>query len=122
MSMWDGFNQRKFPRVSLQCEISIESPDLAKPISAFTENVGAGGVCVILDKALERFSKCRIRFHLDDKNPMIDCEGKVVWAVPTQEIKSSKTRFDTGIQFVELEASGSQRIREFLETRVPQKS
>lgn len=122
MSMWDGFNQRKFPRISLQCEISIESPELGRPISAVTENVGAGGVCVILDKFLERFSKCRIRFHLDEKAPMIDCEGKVVWAVPTQAIKSSKKRFDTGIQFVELEASGSQRIREFLEARTSKKS
>ena len=120
--MWDGFNQRKFPRVNLECEISIESPELGRPIPAVTENVGAGGVCVILDKSLERFSKCRIRLHLDEKSPLIDCDGKVVWAVPTQEIKSSKTRFDTGIEFVELESAGSQRIREFLEARASKKS
>ncbi len=119
--MWDGFNQRKFPRVNLQCEISIQSPDLAAPIPAVTENVGAGGVCVILDKSLDRFSKCRIKLHLDGKSPLIDCEGKVVWAVPTQEIKSSQKRFDTGIEFVELESSGSQRIREFIEAHAAKK-
>ncbi len=119
--MWDGFNQRKFPRVSLQCEILIQSADSGAPIPAVTENVGAGGVCVILDKSLERFSKCRVKLHLDEKDPAIDCEGKVVWAVPTQELKSSQTRFDTGIQFVELESSGSQRIREFIEARAAKK-
>ena len=122
MSMWDGFNQRKFPRVNLQCEILIQALELAEPIPAVTENVGAGGVCVILDKSLERFSKCRIRLHLNPTEPVIDCEGKVVWAVPTREIKSTRKRFDTGIEFVELESAGGQKIREFIETHATKKS
>lgn len=118
MSMWDGFNQRKFPRVNLQCEILIRAEDLAAPLSTVTENVGAGGVCVILDKALERFSKCRIRLYLDEKKPSIDCNGKVVWAVPTQALKSAKKRFDTGIEFLDLDAPSAQRIRDFIEAHV----
>ena len=117
MSMWDGFNQRKFPRVNLQCEIIIQAEELAAPISTLTENVGAGGVCVILDKALERFSECRIRLHLDEKMPTIDCSAKVVWAVPTQSLKSSKKKFDTGLEFVKIESAGVQRIRDFIEAR-----
>lgn len=122
MAMWDGFNQRKFPRVNLQCEILIRAEELAAPIAAITENVGSGGVCVILDKALERFSKCRIRLHLDEKMPVIDCGGKVVWAVSTQAVKSAKRRFDTGIEFLELESSQAQRIREFIEAHAAKKA
>ena len=122
MSMWDGFNQRKFPRVNLQCEILIRAEELAAPISTVTENVGAGGVCVILDKPLERFSKCRIRLHLDEKAPVIDCGGKIVWVVSTQAIKSSKRRFDTGIEFVELEPANAGRIREFIEAHAKKKT
>ena len=113
--MWDGFNQRKFPRINLQCEVLIQAEELAAPLSTRTENLGAGGVCVILDKSLERFSKCRIRLHLDEKTPVIDCAGKIVWTVPTQSLKSLKKRFDTGIEFVDLEPAGAHRIREFIE-------
>ena len=121
MSMWDGFNQRKFPRVNLQCEVLIQADETTVPIAAITENVGAGGVCVILDQMLDRFSKCQIRLHLDDKTPSIDCDGKVIWAVPTGEIKNPKKKFDIGIQFMELEPAGGQRIREFLETHAQKK-
>ena len=118
MSMWDGFNQRKFPRVNLRCEILIKPEETTEPISAMTQNLGAGGVCVILDRALERFSKCRIRLHLAEKAAqVIDCAGKIVWAVPTQEIKSAKKRFDTGIQFLDMDPSHGEKIRDFLEVQ-----
>ena len=120
--MWDGFNQRKFPRVNLQCEVLIQAEELSAPLSTLTENVGTGGVCVILDKALDRFSKCRIRLHLDENAPVIDCAGKVVWTVPTQALKSSKKKFDTGIEFLELDPAAGQRIRDFIEARAARKS
>lgn len=122
MSMWDGFNQRKFPRVNLQCEILIQAEEASAPITTTTENVGTGGVCVILDQLLERFSKCQIRLHLEDKKPSLDCRGKIVWAVPTGEIKNPKKKYDTGIEFVELEPAGGQRIRDFIEAHAQKKS
>ena len=115
MSMWDGFNHRKFPRINLRCEIQIQPDTLTKSILTVTQNVGAGGVRVILDRPLQRFSKCRIRLHLKEKTSPIDCSGKIVWTVPTREMKSTKKKFDTGIEFLDMEPSNSRKIREFLD-------
>lgn len=115
--MWDGFNKRKFPRLNLHCEIDILSEDQKGPIRTNTENIGVGGVCVILDKALERFSKCRVKLDLSEKQAM-DCEAKVVWIVPTREVKSTKKRFDTGLEFVGLEPEQLSALRSFIQKSV----
>ena len=112
--MWDGFNKRKFPRLSLRCEITIHSEIVSAPVIAATENVGVGGVCVMLDTALERFSKCRVRLDLGHKIPDLECEGKIVWIVPTKEPKA-KTRFDVGIEFEGLEPVQIEQLRHFLQ-------
>ncbi len=116
--MWDGFNKRKFPRLNLRCEISIHPDEKRAGISAVTENVGVGGVCVILDQSLERFSGCRVRLELDDQSPEIHCAGKVVWTVPTQDSATSPKRFDTGIEFVGLGTAEREVLRKFLQVQV----
>lgn len=116
--MWDGFNKRKFPRIKLQCEIAIQSDGPKYAIHAITENVGIGGVCVILDQPLERFSKCRLRLELKSKHE-IDCAAKVVWMVPTQAAKGSKKRFDTGLEFLGLEPEEGEILKAFLQKSVP---
>ncbi len=112
--MWDGFNQRKFPRINLQCEIDILSETQSSPVKAATENIGVGGVCVILDKSLERFSQCRLRLDLDGKNDFY-CDGKIVWIVPTRDSRSSKKRYDTGIEFQNIDENQIEKIRQFIE-------
>ena len=116
--MWDGFDQRKFPRLNLRCEIDILSDPQSSPIHTTTENIGIGGVCVILDKSLDRFSKCRIRLDLNKKNEL-DCDGKVVWIVPTRDSKSSKRRYDTGIEFAGLEPEQMNKLRQYIEKTLP---
>jgi hypothetical protein len=111
--MWDGFNKRKFPRVNLECEITIQSTDQAPPLRAITQNVGAGGVAVLLDKSLERFSSCRVRLQLSPKKT-VEGEGKVVWIVPTKEPKSSRKRYDTGIEFMGFSEDDQALIIQFL--------
>ena len=117
--MWDGFNKRKFPRVRLRCEVAIRSLDAAPPIVTSTENVGAGGVCIILERELERFDTCRVRLEISEKMPPIECQGRIVWVVPTRELKSRKTRFDTGIEFVGLESEASERLKKLIQSQVP---
>lgn len=114
--MWDGFDKRKFPRLMLKCEIDILSSEHSATIHTSTENIGIGGVCVILDKSLERFSKCRVK--LDLKGKAFECEGKVVWIVPTRDSKQSKKRFDTGIEFEGLEAQDGSHLKSFIEKEV----
>ena len=74
---------------------------------------------MILDQPFERFAGCRVRLELDDQAPKIQCAGRVVWTVPTRDSAMSPKRFDTGIEFVGLEAPQREILRKFLEFRVP---
>jgi Tfp pilus assembly protein PilZ len=117
--MWDGFNKRKFPRLALRCEIRIHASQEPQPLVAMTENLGVGGVCVILNKPLERFEKCRIRIELGSgKTEVLECGGRVVWTVPTRVLKDARKHFDTGIEFTDLDAASLDRIRNFIEAEV----
>lgn len=115
--MWDGFNKRKFPRLSLHCEIGILSGDEKSPVHATTENLGVGGLCVILDKPLERFSICRVKINTK-KDDFLKLEGKVVWIVPTRDLKNTKKRFDTGIEFQNIEPAQTAILRDYIEKEV----
>jgi hypothetical protein len=114
--MWDGFNKRKFPRINVQCEITIHPESSKPPISTVTENLGVGGVCVILDESVDRFSNCKLRLNLAPHIPTLECSGRIVWIVPTRESKSRKSRYDTGIEFADMDQASSEIIRNFLMT------
>ena len=118
--MWDGFDKRKFPRLKLRCEILIEPPEPGTPpILATTENVGEGGVCLIQDKPLERFSRCQLRIELEKNIPKIECAGKVIWIIPRREPLGQKTRYDTGIEFQEIKPEDREKIRSFIQAILP---
>lgn len=116
--MWDGFNKRKFPRINLRCELILKNQSAGQTLRAQTENLGAGGLCVILEKSLERFSTVSIRLELDPALPWIECLGKVMWAVSSREISTKKESFDTGVEFTGLQPAQQDLIRSFVESRV----
>ncbi len=118
--IWDGFDKRKFPRINIHCEINIHSEEAVNPLSAVTENVGIGGVCVILDRPLGRFEMCRVRFEIDKNLPKIESEGRVVWMVPTRDPKEKKSRYDIGIEFTGIDPAMQAVLGRFLEEYVEQ--
>ena len=65
---WAGLDKRQFPRVNAKCDISIQGR-FNNPLHAHTENLGIGGVCVILKEELERFSDVSLRLALKEENP-----------------------------------------------------
>jgi hypothetical protein len=111
--MWDGFDKRRFPRLSVRCEIKIFAGDKSPALQAVTENVGRGGVCVILERELQRFRPCRLRLEWDKKS-RLECDGRVVWVVKSKDIRAKKVRFDTGIEFTRLSEEGRSRLEEHL--------
>ena len=116
--MWDGFNKRKFPRLNLRCEITLKNQPEGQVLQTQTENVGAGGVCVLLERPLERFSIVSLRIELDPHLPWIECLGKVIWSVPSREVAAKKECYDIGIEFVDLEPAAHDLIRHYVEARV----
>lgn len=117
--MWDGFNKRKFPRLNLRCELILRNQSPAGQILRVeTQNVGAGGVCILLDKPLERFSILSLRLELDSNLPWIECRGKIVWSVPSREAVTKKESFDTGIEFLNLQPAQQDLIRHYVGARL----
>jgi len=80
MSKWDGLNRRKFPRVIYPCLVVIANQDKGEKdvILTHTENIGIGGVCVILKQDLKMFSSVELELDLLDLENHIKCKGKVV--------------------------------------------
>ena len=113
-SLWDGFNKRKFPRLHLTCEVSVQPLGKQKTFAASTEDVGMGGVSVMLPEPLERFDRCKISIELKDGEPPVQCTGRSVWVIPSQDRKSSKKNFDTGFEFLDMDEFSRKRLQAFL--------
>ncbi len=64
---------------------------------------------------LERFSECSMKLELGDKTDIVECKGKVVWIVPTQDEKAGDERFDVGIEFVDMDKKSKALIVKYLE-------
>ncbi len=114
--VWQGMNQRTFPRVNVACDLTIDIPS-ASVMKTKTENLGAGGVCVILDKGLDKLSTVHLQIMLtDDANP-VKCDGRIVWLVCTKQpgLNATRVEYDTGIEFTNLEESDRERISRFIQ-------
>ncbi len=117
--MWDGFNQRKFPRLKLSIQISVLQGGRSSAIAATTDNAGIGGVSLIQNQPLERFSTCHIRLNLTNNAPPIECDARVVWIIARKEASAAETLYDTGLEFVNLPAEESARFQVYLKDCLP---
>jgi c-di-GMP-binding flagellar brake protein YcgR len=115
--MWDGMNNRKFPRAKCRCTIKLFQTAGGEPISAFTENIGAGGICLILDKGLDVFAPVELELSLPTLKDPLRCNGSVVWVVRKQCAKDTFV-YDTGIEFSDMKPSDKAQLKEFVE-KVP---
>jgi c-di-GMP-binding flagellar brake protein YcgR len=114
--MWDGINRRKFPRANYKCLISIRKRLTSKVISTRTENIGAGGICVMLKEDLGLFQGVDIELFISEgNNPPIKCGGTVVWVVKKAQPKKGEHLFDTGIEFIDIRPEDRERITEVVE-------
>jgi Tfp pilus assembly protein PilZ len=108
---WEGINQRKFPRVSYKCLIRVSRDWHEEVIETFTENIGAGGICVVLEKNYGLFETVGLDIFLDDTAPPITCHGTIVWVVKRHpKTGSEPEKYDTGIEFQDIKESDRERI------------
>jgi Tfp pilus assembly protein PilZ len=120
MASWDGLNRRKFPRVNYPCLVVIRGGDDNQDvILTHTENVGVGGVCVILKQDIKMFSAVDLEVDLLDLGDHIKCKGKVVWNVQRKDESEQKPLFyDIGVEFQDLEKEENQRLEEIVDRLV----
>lgn len=114
--MWNGINRRKFPRANYKCVIVIKKRLTSKSISTRTENIGAGGICVVIKEDLGLFQGVDLELFLDETEPPIKCGGTVVWVVKKSDPKLKGTYlFDTGIEFIDIRPEDREKISEIVE-------
>ncbi len=113
--MWQGIDSRRFPRAQYPCKVVIFKHGQKDSLDANTENIGAGGICAVLKKSLDKFSPVGVVLYLKDNQPAIECDGRVVWAVKRKDI------FDTGIEFIDIRDKDILRIERVVEECLNQK-
>lgn len=114
MTGWDGLNRRKFPRANYPCLIIIRHNHAGpEAMLTHTENIGIGGVCIILKRSIKLFTPVELEIDLLDTSTHIKCEGKVVWSVQRRNSEDKKPSFyDTGVEFMNIGMKDQQRISE----------
>ena len=121
MSKWDGLNRRRFPRVIYPCLVVIQNNEGSGKdiILTHTENVGIGGVCLILKQDIKMFTVVELELDLLDLGNHIKCQGKVVWSIRrSSQEKKKPLFFDTGVEFVNLPATDQRRLDEIVKRLV----
>ena len=121
--MWNGINRRKFPRATYKCLITIKKRLTSKTISTHTENIGAGGICVLLKEDLGLFQGTDLEIMLDDNiGAPVKCGGTVVWVVKKSEPKQKSSYFfDTGIEFIDIRPEDRDRITAIVDSLLKKK-
>jgi len=114
MTGWDGLNRRKFPRANYPCLIIIRHTHAGpEAMLTHTENIGIGGVCIILKRGIKLFTPVELEVDLLDTTNHIKCEGKIVWSVQRRDTSEAKPSFyDTGVEFMNITMKDQQRISE----------
>ena len=77
MMMWEGIDKRKFPRVNYKCLIKVAENGHDEAFAAYTQNIGAGGICVLLDKSVELFKSAVLEITLPDSRDPVKCKVRL---------------------------------------------
>jgi Tfp pilus assembly protein PilZ len=100
---WQGVDKRLFPRANYPCVVKLREKGNPEIFNTQTENIGCGGVCVMLPKHIEMFHDVQMEIDMVSEARKINCDGTVVWVVHRQELKkNAPDSFDTGIEFKNL--------------------
>lgn len=103
MAMWEGIDKRGFPRARHKCLIRVVDNGKEDVIDAYTENIGGGGICAGLGKAIGLFKNVKLNLYLSKDDPAILCGGTVMWVVRRSlGPRSDSYEYDTGIEFTDI--------------------
>lgn len=113
---WEGLDRRNFPRVIYPCLVTIKTEQgQVDSLLTHTENIGVGGICVIVKPEIKLFSTVTIEVDLIDAEEHLSAKGRVVWIVRRKAIESHKPMFhDIGIEFNGLTIVDKKRISDLV--------
>ncbi|NQT28633.1 MAG: PilZ domain-containing protein [Candidatus Omnitrophica bacterium] len=110
---FDKINRRRFLRIKFPFTLHLY-PGGELPISAYTEDISAGGVKVTIHQELKVPSLINLEIYV--KLRPIVCKGKVVWVKRREsEFLDGEIFFDIGIEFQDLSLEGKEAVKERLD-------
>ena len=98
--------------------VTLQQTGDFSPVSTNTENIGLGGICVLLNRGLDIFSTVELDLTLDDGKGPLHVKGTVVWVVQRKEFRKSPN-FDTGVEFADLSAEDKARLEAVIDKSNP---
>ncbi len=109
---WEGSNRRRFPRIIYPCLIKVAYKDgVEDNVLTHTENIGVGGVCIIVKREVKLFTELTLEIDLLDIDEHVYAQGKVVWSVRRKAIEDVKPSFyDIGVEFLEIKDKDRNRL------------
>jgi len=114
---WDGREKRSFVRANLPCKIIIYTLRKEHTIVSHTENIGAGGVRVIIGECLDISSQVGLELFLG--GAQIICKGRIVWVVERSGSNNVEANvWDTGIEFREISERDKKVVGSFVKAIV----
>jgi len=112
---WNGREKRSFVRANFPCKIIIYTPEEEHTIVAHTENIGAGGVRVIIEECLDISSQVGLELFLG--GAQIICKGRIVWVLERSGSNNVESNvWDTGIEFREISERDRKIVNSFVKT------
>lgn len=97
------FEKRQFPRVTVVCKVTVLYGGRTVMLNAHTENLGVGGMRIILGEFLIANAELEIELFLPDKEKMFKCKGRIAWSKEMTPKGINPRFFDTGIEFTKME-------------------
>ena len=114
--IWDGINQRRFPRVNYKCLIRISKEEQEKVIETYTENIGAGGICVAIEEEFKLFDTVSLDVYLGEDDKPVSCNATIVWVVTRRPASEhEKITYDTGIEFANISDEERERVSQLVD-------
>lgn len=112
---FEGREHRRFVRANFPCKIIIYTPT-QHTIFTHTENIGGGGVRVVIEEKLSISDKVGLEIYIyEDKEPII-CKGRVVWVLEKEcSYRKNLLFYDTGIEFYDIKEEDRNKLKEVVE-------
>ncbi|MDD4879019.1 MAG: PilZ domain-containing protein [Candidatus Omnitrophica bacterium] len=113
---WGGIDTRRGVRVAFECVVIVKKKETSLVFRTQTENISAGGICVILEKGLLKNTPVEVEILLSEDPIPVRCSGKVAWTIRRNEYAKKKpSQFDTGIEFTDITDEDKARLKRIIE-------
>ncbi len=112
--------KRRFPRASIVCKITAVFAERLLVFNSHTENIGEGGIRVILEEKLHISTEVEVELFLLDRERPLKCKGQVIWTEEISPVGTEPRFFDTGIEFMGISDPDQTDVRKLVNALLAQ--